>query len=322
MPQPVLELSSVVNPDVMKAPQTAQEQIQSAIEPKLAQQLRQQAPTQVERGGELVLVTQSKALIPLEPTPGQLNEKMPEILSPQPVAVAKTESVENVPNESLEKALVAANLRLDALQTQLSSTQKALEDLSKHVKESNLKTWATNTAQKVGTTIQAIAAQTKTKVVDWVTQAKATVEQKATQIKTAAQNTVGNVKTAAQDKVERVKTATQLKTIEVRETARHRINDVLSPVDSAALTATANRVISEWGKDGKFEGNTFNFQRSQSGDVSIHTKDGAAVFANGVVTDKASPQTIAHLSQLPRRMGVVENHTPTQTPSMKREFAR
>jgi hypothetical protein len=333
MPQP--ELSSVVNPDQMKVPQTAQEQVQAAIEPKLAEQLRQQAPIQAERGGEIVLA-QSKALIPLEPTLQQLNEKMPEILSPQPVTVSKAEPVDSTPqavaakpepvasapNESLEKALAAANSRLDALQTQLSSTQKALEDLSKHVKESNLKTWATNTAQKVGTTIQAIAVQAKTKVVDWVTQAKATVGQKATQVKTAAQNTVGNVKTAAQEKVERVKTTTQLKTIEVRETARHRINDVLSPVDSAALTATANRVISEWGKDGKFEGNTFNFQRSQSGDVSIHTKDGAAVFANGVVTDKASPQTIAHLSQLPRRMGVVENHTPTPTPTFKKEFAR
>lgn len=336
IPQPQPELSSVVNPDLMKAPQTAQEQIQAAIEPKLAEQLRQQAPTQAERGGEIVLVTQSKALIPLEPSPQQLNEKMPEILSPQPVAVAiaepvastpqpvavKPEPVASVSNESLEKALAAANARLDALQTQLSSTQGALEDLSKHVKESNLKTWATNTAQKIGTTVQTIAAQAKTKVVDWVTQAKATVGQKATQVKKAAQNTVGNVKTAAQEKVERVKTATQLKSIEVRETARHRINDVLSPVDSAALTATANRVISEWGKDGKFEGNTFNFQRSQSGDVSIHTKDGAAVFANGVVTDKATPQTIAHLSQLPRRMGVVENHAPTQAPSVKQAFAR
>ncbi len=295
----------------------------------------EQAPTQAERGGEIVLA-QSKALIPLEPTAKQLEEKMSEILSPEPVAVAKAEPaasipqtvapkpepVAPVPNESLEKALVAANSRLDSLQTQLSSTQRALEDLSKHVKESNLKTWATNTAQKVGNTVQTIAVQSKTKVVDWVTQAKATVKQKTTQLKTAAQTTVGNIKTAAQDKVESVKTAAQLKTIEVRETARHRISDVLSPVDSAALTATANRVISEWGKDGKFEGNTFNFQRSQSGDVSIHTKDGAAVFVNGVVTDKASPQTIAHLSQLPRRMGVVENHAPTQAPSVKQAFAR
>jgi hypothetical protein len=138
----------------------------------------------------------------------------------------------------------------------------------------------------------------------------------------AAQETVGNVKSAAHDRVERVKTATQLKTIEVRESARHRINEVLSPVDNAALSATANRVISEWGKDGKFEGNTFDFRRSQSGDVSIHTKDGAAVFANGAITDKASPQTIAHLSQLPRRMEVAQNYTPTQTPSVKQAFAR
>jgi predicted nucleic acid-binding Zn-ribbon protein len=282
----------------------------------------EQAPTQAQKGGEIVLVTQSKTLIPIEPTLQQINEKMPEVLSPQPDAVAKPEPVAANPNESLEKALAAANSRLDALQTQLSSTQGALEDLSKHIKESNLKTWATNTAQKVGNTVQTIAVQSKTKVVDWVTQAKATVEQKATQVKIAAQTTVGNVKTAVQDKVESVKTAAQLKTIEVRETARHRISEVLSPVDSAALTATANRVISEWGKDGKFEGNAFNFQRSQSGDVSIHTKDGAAVFVNGVVTDKASPQTIAHLSQLPRRMGVVENHAPTQAPSVKQAFAR
>jgi chaperonin cofactor prefoldin len=264
-----------------------------------------------ESGGAITVV-QSKALIPLQPTAEQLDELMP------PLATEPTPQTQlprpKVDAPSPEQALREAIARIDALQTQLESTKKTLEELSEQVKDSGLKAWATKTALKIGSTVDGVAQHAST----WVKQATETLKQQATLIRDTAHKGVEQVKAFTHT----VASAAHLKTVEIREGARQSINNVLSPVDSAAVTAVAKRVIEEWGKNGEFRGNTFNFRRSESGDISIHNKAGEAVFVNGAVTDKADAQTVAHLSQLPRRMEVAQNFNPTPAPTMRQEFAR
>jgi chaperonin cofactor prefoldin len=215
---------------------------------------------------------------------------------------------------SSEQALREAIARIDTLQTQLESAKKTLEELSVQVKDSGIKAWATKTAHKVGSTVQGVAQHAAT----WVKQATEMLKQQATLIRDTAHQGVEQVKAFTHN----VASAAHLKSVELREGARHSINNVLSPVDSAKVSAVAERVIEEWGKNGEFKGKTFDFRRSQSGDISIHNKAGEAVFVNGAVTDKADAQTVAHLSQLPRRMEVAQNFNPTVNPTMRQEFAR
>jgi hypothetical protein len=294
---PQVELSALSNGNLPQPVPTKDEQIRAAVEPKLVEQMSQsKAPVSADPGGAIVLA-KSKAVIPIEPTPPQLEQKMPALVTPPQPAE----------RESLEKALAAANARIDQMQGQLDSTHVALKNLSTQVQDRNLKGWATNTAQKIGNTAQTFAAQAKASVVQWVDKGIA-------QVKAVSQSMgdkVNQVKGMAQTAVGDVKTAVRVKTIEAKEAVRTKVNDALSPVDSAALTKAADRMINQWGHAGKFEGETFNFQRSSAGEISINTKDGTPVFAKGTVTPNASAKTIAHLSEIPRRVELAQNHKPT-----------
>jgi hypothetical protein len=303
---PQLDLSTVAKGNLSQPPQTKDEQLRTAIEPKLTEQMKS-ASQNVKPGGAIIPVTQSKAVIPIEPTPQQLHQTMPALVTPLP----------SKPSEqpSLEQALASANTRIDALQKQLDSTTASVQNLSTQLQDRSLKGWAKNTVQKLETTAQTFAVHAKTNVANvgqWVNQGINQIQQKAQHFKAIAEQSVGYVKLAS-----------QVKTIEVKEAVRSKVNDLLSPVDSTALTKAADRMINQWGHAGKYEGNTFNFQRSSSGDISIQTKDGTPVFAKGTVTDQADAKTIAHLSQIPRRLEVVQNHTSTPEKTAKQQaFAR
>ena len=352
---PKQEVNLTTSQGLNDKPQTTEAAVRQAIEPKLAEQLNTPlavnvpaassiditSPTGInlERGGAIVLANQSTAIIPVEPTPQQLDQRMPAVLCVQgkannivlkePVRESLKEPMvaeQPVAQASLEKALAAANARIDALETQLDATKGSLQDLKQHVNDSNLKTWAKNTAQKVGMTTQAIVVQAKTKVVEWVqtsvTRVRAVLQEKGTQVQSAAQQTVTQAKAVAQAKATQFASSAELKAIAVRESVRHRLNDALSPVNTAALTATAHKVIDGWGKDGRFEGNTFDFRRSEQGEISIHTKDGKPVFQNGVVSKTADAKTIAHLAKLPSRLEATQKYQAVQANTPKREFAR
>jgi hypothetical protein len=301
---PQLDQSTLTNGMLSQPPQTQDEQLRSAIEPKLVEQMKADSQS-VKPGSAIVHVTQSKAVIPIEPTPSQLHQTMPSLVTPP--------NPTELP--SLEQALASANTRIDALQKQLDSTTASVQNLSTQLQDRSLKGWAKNTVQKLETTAQTFAVQAKTNVANvgqWVNQGINQIQQRAQHFKAIAEQSVGYVKLAA-----------QVKTIEVKEAMRSKVNDLLSPVDPAALTKAADRMINQWGHAGKYEGDTFNFQRSSSGDISIQTKDGTSVFAKGTVTDQADAKTIAHLSQIPRRLEVVQNHTSTPEKTAKQQaFAR
>ena len=300
-PQPSIPQPNIsANGNLPQPPQTKDEQIHPVHEPKSVEDMSKATPSAAPSKA-LVVVSQSKALIPLEPTPPQLNEKMPALVTPPTPS----------DRESLEKSLAAANTRIDHLQGQLDSTNVAIANLSAQLYDRSLKGWTTNTAQKVGNTAQTFAAQAKTNVGQWVDKGIAQVnavsqslQQKAQQVKAVAQKAVGDVKMAAHVKV-----------IEVKESVRTKVNDMLSPVDSAALTKAADRIINHWGHAGRFEGDTFDYQRSSAGEISILAKDGTPVFAKGSVTPDATAKMIAHLSQIPRRVELAQNHVsmPEQT---------
>ena len=199
------------------------------------------------------------------------------------------------------------------MQKQLDSTTASVANLSAQLQDHTLKGWAKNTAQKLQTTVQTVASQAKTNVGQWVSKGVEQIQQKAQHFKDVAQNTVSNVKSTAVKAVSDVKFAAQVKTIEAKEAVRTKVNTVLAPVDSAAITKAADHMINRWGQAGRFEGNTFDFQRSGSGDISIYTKDGTAVFAKGMVTDQADAKIKAHLNELPRRVELVQSQNQSQT---------
>jgi hypothetical protein len=295
--QPTPEPQPVTQPT-----QTKDEQIRAAVEPKLVEQMSE-ASKGVEPGGAIVHINQSKAVIPIEPTPPQLNEQMPAMVTPSTVSE----------QPSLEQSLAAANTRIDSLQKQLDSTTASVQNLSAQIKDRSLKGWAQNTVQKIDNTIQTFAVQAKANVVQWVNTGLDRIQQKAEQLKDVAQKAVGDVKMAA-----------QVKTIEVKQSVREKVNDFLSPVDSAALTKAADRMINQWGHAGRFEGNTFDFQRSSAGEISIHTKNGIPVFEKGTLTNQADAKTVAHLAQIPRRVELVQNRAPApeKTAAKQQAFAR
>jgi len=138
--------------------------------------------------GAIVLARQDKEIIafPINPTPIELDAKMPEVVNPNNAST----------RGSVEQALASANARIDSLQAQLKDTQKSLEDLSKFVRNDNLKSWAEHKATDVTKTSQSIAEQAKSKVMQWV-QAKTGL------VKSAVQGKVNEVKTFAQDRCPR-----------------------------------------------------------------------------------------------------------------------
>lgn len=154
-----------------------------------------------------------------------------------------------------------------------------------------------------------------------MTQAKAHLQSHSAQLKTATQQTVAQVKTTAHESLQSATSTAHLKSIETREALRQGINQFLSPVDLKALSDTAVRVIDEWGKEGVFKGNTFEFRRSEGGDISIHTQDGRTVFVNGDLTTH-DPATIAHLAELPRRLEVAQRFHPSPMPTHSTQMAR
>ena len=313
LPLKEFDLSTAMNGRVQ--PQTQDEQLRAATEPQLAAQIKAPAPS-AESSRALVPVPQSKALIPIEPTPQQLNQKMPAMVTP---------SSKPAESLSLEQALATAQSRIDSMQKQLDSTTASVTNLSAQLQDITLKGWTKNTAQKLQTTVQTFASQAKTDMGQWVSKGVEQIQQKAQRFKDAAQTTVGNVKSAAVKAVGDVKFAAQVKTIEVKEAVLTKVNTVLAPVDTVALTKAADHMINRWGQAGRFEGNTFDFQRSGSGDISIHTKDGTAVFAKGTVTDQADAKIKAHLNELPRRVGLAQsqgqNQSQTLTPQKSKQPA-
>ncbi len=191
--------------------------------PKIAVEQNQAVAQKSERepGGAIVKACQDKEIIPfpINPTQPKLDEKIQEVLKPI-----------DVNQGSLEQALAAANARIDSLQTQLKDTQKSLEDLSKFVRNDNLKSWAENKVKDITKTSQSIAQQAKTSVMQWVKtktiQVKEVVHQKVTEVKTAAQDKVNEVLTVAQDKATEVKAATQNKVNEVKTVAHDKVTEV------------------------------------------------------------------------------------------------
>ncbi|PSB24689.1 hypothetical protein, partial [Chlorogloea sp. CCALA 695] len=166
---------------------------------------------QKSNSGAIVLARQDKEMIPfpINPTPIELDAKMPEVVNPNNAST----------RGSVEQALADALARIDSLQAQLKDTQKSLEDLSKFVRNDNLKSWAEHKVTDVNKTSQSIAEQAKSKVMQWV-------QAKTVQVKEAVQGKVNEVKTFAQDKVNEVKTAAQIKVNEVKTVAQDKVNEV------------------------------------------------------------------------------------------------
>ena len=177
---------------------------------------------QKSNSGAIVLARKGKEMIPfpINPTPIELDEKMPEVVN-------LNKATER---GSVEQALADALARIDSLQAQLKDTQKSLEDLSKFVRNDNLKSWAEHKVTDVAKTSQSIAEQAKSRVMQWVqtktVQVKEAVHQKVNEVKTFAQDKVSEVKTAAQNKVNEVKTVAQGKVNEVKTTAQDKVNEV------------------------------------------------------------------------------------------------
>lgn len=255
--------------------------------------------------------------VPLNPTPVELDALMPEVIAP-----AKEAS-----RASLEQALANANARIDSLQAQLKDTQKSLEDLSKFVRNDNLKSWAEHKVTEVAKTSQSIAEQAKTKVMQWVhtktVQVKLAVHDKVNEVKQATQDKVNEVRTAAQDKVNEVKsasqdkvnevkqaaqnkvtevrTAAQLKGIEFKESVREQANKFLAPVNSQEVEKAAKHIVREFG-DGKNynKAATHSFHLNDKNELSVaRQSDGAVIYQKGELTLAANSNDILKLNALP-----------------------
>ncbi|MBW4638853.1 MAG: hypothetical protein KME05_11565 [Gloeocapsa sp. UFS-A4-WI-NPMV-4B04] len=272
-----------------------------------------------EPGGAIVLARQSKEIIPfpVNPTQPELDEKIQEILNAN----------EPINPRPMEEALASANARIDSLQAQLEDTKKSLNDLSKFVRNDNLKSWAGHKVTEITKTSQFIAEQAKNKVMQWVqaktSQVKEAVHEKVNEVKVVAQNKVAEVKTAtqvmvtevktvaqdkvnevkvvAQNKVAEVKTAAQLKGIGFKESVREQANKFLAPVNSAEVERAAKYVVSAYG-DGKSynKAATHSFQLNDKNELSIARQaDGAVVYQKGEITKAASSHDILKLNALP-----------------------
>ena len=303
---------------------------------ELYERRNQLTSAQQETRGAIVLAQQNKEIIsfPVNPTQPELDEKMHEILNPS----------DATNHGSLEQALVAANARIDALQTQLEDTKKFLQDLAKFVRDDNLKPWAENKAREIFKTSQSIAEQAKSKVMQWmqaktvqvkeavhekvnevkgvaqdkVAEVKTLAQDKVTEVKTIAQNKVAEVKTTAQDKVAEVKTTAQLKAIEFKESVREQANKFLAPVNSEAVERAAKYVVRAYG-DGKSydKAATHSFQLNDKNELSIARQaDSAVIYEKGELTKAANSHDILKLNALP---AVVNQIKVTQMQSSQKQ---
>ncbi|MGA7953453.1 MAG: hypothetical protein WCA07_08015 [Gloeobacterales cyanobacterium] len=284
----------------------------------IAQQERGIEPVEREPGGKL-MVAQSKQLIPIPvnaPQP-ELDRKMSEVLSPvapqpeqaAPKTVEPSYELMNPPeasnHASLTQALEAANARIDALQTQLSETKAALQELSTHVKDNKLGTWATKQATEIGKTSQVIAVQAKSRVTQWmsskVSEVKSLAHEKLNEGKTLAHEKLNEGKTFAQGKVDEFKIAAQLKAIEAKEALREKVNELLAPVNAQKLEASARYVIEHYG-DGKSydKAATHAFRLNDNNELSISRQsDSKVVFEGGSLTKAADSRDVLKLNTLP-----------------------
>lgn len=275
--------------------------------------------------------------VPLNPTPIELDAKMPEVVNPNKA----TE------RGSVEQALASANARIDSLQAQLKDTQKSLEDLSKFVRNDNLKSWAEHKVTEVTKTSQSIAEQAKTKVMQWVqtktvqvklaihdkvndvktaaqdkvNEIKTTAQSKVNEVKTVAQDKVNEVKSVAQNKVSEVKTATQLKGIEFKESVREQANKFLAPVNSKEVERAAKHIVREFG-DGKSynKAATHSFQLNDKNELSVARKsDGAVIYQKGELTKAATSNDILKLNALPTVVNQIKDKQMQSTSKKQME---
>ena len=285
---------------------------------------------QKSNSGAIVLARKGKEIIPfpINPTPIELDAKMPEVVNPNNAST----------RGSVEQSLASANARIDSLQAQLKDTQKSLEDLSKFVRNDNLKSWAEHKVTEVVKTSQSIAEQAKSKVMQWVLATTGLVKEavqgkvnevktfaqdkvnevktttqikvnevktvalgKVNEVKTAAQDKVSEVKIATQDKVNEVKTAAQLKGIDFKESVREQANKFLAPVNSAEVERAAKHIVREFG-DGKSynKAATHSFRLNDKNELSVaRQSDGTVIYQKGALTTAASSHDILKLNALP-----------------------
>jgi len=275
--------------------------------------------------------------VPLNPTPVELDALMPEVVNPGNV----TE------RSSTEQALANANARIDSLQAQLKDTQKSLEELSKFVRNDNLKSWAEHKVTEVAKTSQSIAEQAKSKVMQWVhtktvqvklaihdkvNEVKVAAQDKVNEVRTSAQGKVNEVKTAAQDKVNEVKesaqnkvtevrTAAQLKGIEFKESVREQANKFLAPVNSKEVEKAAKHVVREFG-DGKNynKAATHSFHLNDKNELSIaRQSDGAVIYQKGELTKAANSHDILKLNALPTVVNQIKDKQMHSAPKQQME---
>jgi hypothetical protein len=283
---------------------------------------------QKSNSGAIVLARQDKEMIafPINPTPIELDAKMPEVVNPNKA----TE------RGSVEQALASANARIDSLQAQLKDTQKSLEDLSKFVRNDNLKSWAEHKVTEVNKTSQSIVEQAKSKVMQWVqaktvqvkeavqgkvNEVKTFAQDKVNEVKTAAQIKVNEVKTVAQDKVNEVKTAAQLKGIDFKESVRKQANKFLAPVNSAQIERAAQHIVREFG-DGKSynKAATHSFQLNDKNELSVaRQSDGAVIYQKGALTTAANSYDILKLNALPTVVNQIKQKQMQSTPKQQME---
>lgn len=262
---------------------------------------------------------QTKQSIPLNPSPEQLDQKMPEIVNPTGTA-----------NAASDTALAAAQARIDSLQTQLDEAKRSIQDLSKFVHERGFKHWAQNKAQEIGKTSQSIAGQSKDRMMQWmqgkvvqvkevahqkvgevksvthekINEAKTLVQDKANEVKGVAHERISDVKTSAQGKVHEFKEATQLKAIGVKEAARTRVNQFLAPVNADTVEKSAKHIVQTYGNSNSYnKAATHSYHLTDKGEVSIaRQSDKAVVFQNGDLTKAATPHDIQKMNALPSQL--------------------
>lgn len=262
---------------------------------------------------------QTKQSIPLNPSPEQLDQKMPELVNPTGTA-----------NAASDTALAAAQARIDSLQTQLDEAKRSIQDLSKFVHERGFKHWAQNKAQEIGKTSQSIAGQSKDRVMQWmqgkvvqakevahqkvgevrsvtqekINEAKTLAQDKANEVKGVAHERISDVKTSAQGKVHEFKEATQLKAIGVKEAARSRVNEFLAPVNADTVGKSAKHIVQNYGDSNSYnKAATHSYHLNDKGEVSIaRQSDKAVVFQNGDLTKAATPHDIQKMNALPSQL--------------------
>ena len=203
------------------------------------------------------------------------------------------EAVNQASLSSLTTALEAAHARIDSLQTQLSETTEALQELSQHVKDSQFGNWATSKAQEVAKTSQVIAVQAKSKIAQWMSS-------KTTAVKSFAQEKLNEGKAVVSDKVDELKIQTQLKVIETKEALREQVNDILAPVNVAKLETSGRYVVEMYGDGQSYEkAASYSFHLKDDSVSVVRQSDQAVIYEKGELTKSANNWDIHALKYLP-----------------------